>query len=108
MRDTLRSGNQFYVPVTKGSLQTPTHPSDSNLPVSSTDIQETQQDIESSVERVIKEEGRDWYKVLPYVSFTYIEISQTSTGFSPFELLYEREVRGPLVVLKEEWEEDEE
>ena len=45
-------------------------------------------------------------KLLPYVLFAYREVPQTSTGFSPFELLYGREVRGPLGVLKEEWEAD--
>ena len=32
------------------------------------------------------------------------EVPQTSTGFSPFELLYGHEVRGPLDVLKESWQ----
>ncbi|KAI3374507.1 hypothetical protein L3Q82_006322 [Scortum barcoo] len=31
------------------------------------------------------------------------EVPQASTGFSPFELLYGRQVRGPLDVLEESW-----
>ena len=50
-------------------------------------------------------EGRDWDKLLPYVLFAYREVPQASTGFSPFELLYGRPVRGPLDVLRETWEE---
>ena len=38
--------------------------------------------------------------------FAYREVPQDTTGFSPFELLYGREVRGPLDVLKEVWEAD--
>jgi hypothetical protein len=37
--------------------------------------------------------------------FAYREVPNESTGFSPFELLYGRHIRGPLAVLKEEWEE---
>ena len=50
-------------------------------------------------------EGRDWDKLLPYVLFAYREVPQASTGFSPFELLYGRPVRGPLDILRETWEE---
>ena len=35
--------------------------------------------------------------------FAYREVPQDSTGFSPFELLYGRTVRGPMHTLKELW-----
>ncbi|CAM5139039.1 unnamed protein product [Natator depressus] len=36
----------------------------------------------------------DWDKYLPHLLFAYREVPQESTGFSPFELLYGRRVRG--------------
>ena len=36
--------------------------------------------------------------------FTYGEVPQASTGFSPFELVYGRQVRGLLDILKKMWE----
>ena len=39
-----------------------------------------------------------------YLLFAYQEVLQSSTRFSPFELLYGWPVRGPLDVLREEWE----
>ena len=53
------------------------------------------------------ESGKDWDKLLPYLLFAYREVPQTSTGFAPFELLYAHPVRGPLDILKEEWETEE-
>ena len=38
--------------------------------------------------------------------FAYREVPQESTGFSPFELLYDRTVRGPMYILKELWTEN--
>ena len=49
-------------------------------------------------------EGKDWDKLVPYLLFAYREVPQASTGFSPFELLYGRDVHGPLDILKESWE----
>ena len=49
------------------------------------------------------EEGRDRDKMIPFLLFASREVPQESTGFSPFELLYGRDVRGPLDVLKEAW-----
>ena len=56
------------------------------------------------LKRVASEEGRDWDTLLPYILFAYREVSQAATGFSPFDLVFGREVRGPLDILKEEWE----
>ncbi|KAM4705096.1 protein cordon-bleu [Rhinophrynus dorsalis] len=46
----------------------------------------------------------DWERFLPHLLFAYREVPQESTGFSPFELLYGRKVRGPLDLLREYWE----
>jgi len=35
--------------------------------------------------------------------FAYCEVPQETTGFSPFDLLYGRHVRGPLYVFREDW-----
>ena len=52
--------------------------------------------------KLVSKEGKNWDRLLPYVLFAYQEVPQSTTGFSPFELLYGREVRGPLDVLREE------
>ena len=51
-----------------------------------------------------QEYPREWDRLIPYLLFAYREVPQESTGFSPFELLFGRHVRGPLDVLKESWE----
>uniref|UniRef100_A0A8C4RKU8 ribonuclease H n=1 Tax=Erpetoichthys calabaricus TaxID=27687 RepID=A0A8C4RKU8_ERPCA len=56
--------------------------------------------------KVVSEDGRNWDQLLPLVLFAYREVPQTSTGFSPFELLYGRQPRGLLDMLKEGWEEE--
>ena len=53
--------------------------------------------------KVLRGEKRDWNTVSLYVLFAYQEVSQATVGFSPFKLLYGRNVRGPLDVLQEEW-----
>ena len=46
-------------------------------------------------------ERRDKY--LPALLFAVREVPQESLGFSPFELLYGRDVRGPMAILRELW-----
>ena len=59
----------------------------------------------SMLRKVCKDNPKIWDKMLPYILFAYREVPQVSTGFSPFELVYGRDVRGPLDVLKESFEE---
>ena len=63
------------------------------------------------LKRLCSERPKDWDRYINALLFAYREVSQESTGFSPFELLYGRTVRGPLQILKELWtkeiEEDE-
>jgi len=56
------------------------------------------------VRKVAKKDGKDWDRLLPYLLFAYRGVPQASTGFSPFELLYGQDVRGPLDVLRESLE----
>ena len=48
-------------------------------------------------------EGRNWDMMLPLVLFAYREVPHTSTGFSPFGLIYGSDVRGQLKLLNEAW-----
>lgn len=50
--------------------------------------------------------GNYWDKWLPYLLFAYREVPQATTGFSPFELLFAHQVRGPLDVLRDSWEDN--
>ena len=49
----------------------------------------------------------DWHRFLPSALFATREIPSDSLGFSPFELIYGRQVRGPLAVLEDLWSEPE-
>ncbi|GFU74919.1 retrovirus-related Pol polyprotein from transposon 17.6 [Trichonephila clavipes] len=52
--------------------------------------------------RVIREDPRSWDQQIPFL-FAYREVPNTTTGASPFRLLYDREAPGPLAFLKSSW-----
>ena len=65
--------------------------------------------LKKMLRRLCADQPRQWYWFINPLLFAYREVSQESTGFSPFELLYDRTVRGPMKILKELWAgEDEE
>ena len=41
--------------------------------------------------------------LIPFLLFAYREVPQESSGYSLFKLLYGRDMRGPLDILKESW-----
>ena len=59
--------------------------------------------LKAMLRKFVSKSQKDWDEYLPYLLFAYREVPQESTGFSPFELLFGRRIRGPLDVLKEVW-----
>ena len=82
----------------KGIRTTPYHPQTDGL------VERYNQTLKNMLRKYVSANGKDWDRWLPYLLFAYREVPQASTGFSPFELLYGRPVRGPLDLLKEAWE----
>ncbi|XP_033752174.1 uncharacterized protein LOC117335982 [Pecten maximus] len=59
--------------------------------------------LKQMLRRMCSERPKDWDKYLNALLFAYREVPQESLGFSPFELLYGRTIRGPIMILKELW-----
>ena len=53
--------------------------------------------------RMCAERPKDWDRYLRLLLFAVREVPQESLGFSPFELLYGRNVRCPMAFLRELW-----
>nr|KAG5692084.1 hypothetical protein BaRGS_029544 [Batillaria attramentaria] len=64
--------------------------------------------LKTMLRKLCQDRPRDWDRFIPALLFAYREVPQDSLGFSPFELLYGRAVRGPLQILKEAWTHDSE
>ena len=59
--------------------------------------------LKQMLRRMCAERPKDWDKYLPALLFAVREVPQESLGFSPFELLYERNVKDPMAILRELW-----
>lgn len=59
--------------------------------------------LKGMLKKMCSEEPKQWDRYIAPLLFAYREATQESLGFSPFELLYGRTVRGPMVILKELW-----
>ena len=81
----------------RGIRTTPYHPQTDGL------VERYNRTLKSMLKKFVSANGKDWDQWLPYLLFAYREVPQASTGFSPFELLYGRQVRGPLDLLREAW-----
>ena len=53
--------------------------------------------------RMSNEQPKEWDRFIEPLLFAYREVPQESTGFSPFELLYGRTLRGPMSILRDLW-----
>ncbi len=53
--------------------------------------------------RSSSQEGQHWDELLPCLLFACREAPCSTTGFSPFELVFGKHVRGPLDILRQSW-----
>ncbi|GFV11926.1 hypothetical protein TNCV_1784461 [Trichonephila clavipes] len=72
----------------------------SGYPASNGLVERWNKVLKDMIHHVIREYPRSWDRQLPFLLFAYREVPNTTTGVSPFRLLYGREARGPLAILK--------
>jgi len=79
----------------KQIFTTPYHPMCNGL------VEKFNGTLRNMLKRMSAERPKDWDRYIAALLFAYREVKQESLGFSPFELIYGRTVRGPMSVMKE-------
>ena len=83
---TSKLHSEFYRSLKVQAVRTsPYHPQYDRL------VERFNHTLKIMLRKVVTKEGKDWDKFLPYVLFTYREVPQASTDFSPFTLIYHME-----------------
>lgn len=59
--------------------------------------------LKTILKRLCAESPKSWHRYLPAVLFAYRSATQESSGYSPFELVFGRKIRGPMEILKAYW-----
>ena len=89
----------------KGILTSPYHPQANG------NVERFHGTLKPMLRKVVQDKPRRWHEFLPALLFACRELPCESTGFSPFRLLFGREVRGPIALIADTWcnkqEEDE-
>ena len=67
-------------------------------------IERFNQTLKGMLQKLTEEDGKHWDQLLPYLLFAIREVPKSSTGLTPFELLYGRRPRGLLDLAPDIWE----
>ena len=59
--------------------------------------------LTAGLKKYVDKFPNEWKKAIPYVLFACRSVIHQSTGFSQFEIIFGRQPRGPLDILKEGW-----
>ena len=78
---------------------TPYHPMCNGL------VEKFNGSLKNMLRKLCSGQPKQWHRYVNALLFAYREAPQESTGFSPFELLHGRTVRGPMMILKQLWTE---
>ncbi|GFU27082.1 retrovirus-related Pol polyprotein from transposon 412 [Trichonephila clavipes] len=78
-------------------FSTPYHPEGNGL------IERWNQTLKNMLHHIIREEGRSFHRHIPFLLWAYREVPNATTGTPPFLLMYGRDPKGPLSILKSIW-----
>ncbi|GBN00767.1 Pro-Pol polyprotein [Araneus ventricosus] len=59
--------------------------------------------LKEMLSKNIQDHGNDWDIHLPYLLFAYREVPHSTTGISPYQMVYGRLPRGPLALMRNFW-----
>ena len=85
----------FRLMSIKGLHTTPYHPQTNGA------CERLNGTLKKMLKKVSAEQPHLWHRYINPLLFAYREVEHKSTGYSPFYLVYGRQVRGPLHILKE-------
>ena len=80
-----------------GIRTTPYHPECDGL------VERFNASMKGMMRKILPDWDRQWDKALPHILGEYRRAPNETTGFTPSELLYGRQIRGPLQMLRERW-----
>ena len=66
-------------------------------------VERFNQTCKKMLHHVMQQHGRQWHKFVPLTLWALREVPNATTGTSPYMLVYGRNPRGPLTILKESW-----
>ncbi|GFV52144.1 hypothetical protein TNCV_5070651 [Trichonephila clavipes] len=78
-------------------FSTPYHPEGNGL------IERWNQTLKNMLHHIIREEGRSWHRHIPFLLWAYREVPNATTGTPSFLLMYGRDPKRPLSILKSIW-----
>ena len=82
---------------TKGVRTSPYHPQANGH------VERFHGTLKAMLKKIVQKNPKLWHRFLPALLFACRELPSESTGFSPFELLFGRQARGPIALLQETW-----
>ena len=87
----------FHMCGCKGIVTSPYHPQANG------NVERFHGTIKPMLKKMVQDKPKQWNTYLPALLFACRELPSESTGFSPFRLLFGREVRGPIALVAETW-----